>query len=284
MSEKLFQFTNETDDDEYLILNRDYIHVHSCGVSNSLKGHTFSRDNGTPDYMLNFIAEGSFVYNNDSSGISNNYKAEKGAVIIYKPNEPQMFSGLNHKATRYWIHFLGYGVEELLSNCNLDKKRFYEVSNIKPIEQIFLKIINEMQSANEYKFIKCNSYLLDLLSEIARLVHNNSAANGQIVKQLFPAINTINTCYQKNIDIEDLASRCLMSKYHFIRSFKALTGLTPYAYLTNVRISAAKDLLKSTNIKIGSIADSVGIPDQLYFSKLFKKHTGLTPSEYRKKK
>ena len=284
MSEKLFQFTNETDDDEYLILNRDYIHVHSCGVSDSHKGHTFSRNDGTPDYMLNFIAEGSFVYNNDSTGISKHYKAEKGTVVIYKPNESQMFSGLSHKATRYWIHFLGYGVEELLSDCNLDKKRFYKVSNIKPIEQIFLKIINEMQSANEYKFIKCNSYLLDLLSEISRLVHNNGATNGQMVKQLSPAISTINTCYQKNIDIEDLASRCLMSKYHFIRSFKALTGLTPYAYLTNVRITAAKDLLKSTNIKIGSIADSIGIPDQLYFSKLFKKHTGLTPSEYRKKK
>ena len=56
MSENLFQFTNETDDDEYLILNRDYIHVHSCGVSDSHKGHTFLRNNGTPDYMLNFIA------------------------------------------------------------------------------------------------------------------------------------------------------------------------------------------------------------------------------------
>ncbi len=284
MSEKLFQFLNEPDDDENLILTRDYIHVHSCGVANSLKGHTFSRENGTPDYMLNFIADGSFVYNNDKTGISEYYKAEKGAVIIYKPNESQMFSGLDYKATRYWIHFLGYGVSKLLSDCNLNDKRFYEVSNVKPIEQIFLKIINEMQSSNEYKFIKCNSYLLDLLSEIARLIHNNNVNNGQLVKQLSPAINTITTCYQKNIDIEDLASRCLMSKYHFIRSFKTLTGLTPYAYLTNVRITAAKDLLKSTNIKIGSIADSVGIPDQLYFSKLFKKHAGLTPSEYRKKK
>lgn len=278
-----FQFTNESDNEESLILDNRYIHVHSCGVSCYLNGQPFIRETGTPDYMLNIVTEGSFLYNTEIDGISKQIQVKKGTIVIYKPNEPQLFTELNENSTRYWIHFLGYGIPEILSDCDLNKNRFYMISNTKSIEPIFLKIINEMQSSSRCKIIKCNSYLLDLLSEIARLIHGDSN-NSKIITRLSPALNTINTNYQKDLKIDNLAELCLMSKYHFIRSFKSLTGLTPYVYLTNVRITAAKDLLKSTNIKISNIANSVGIPDQLYFSKLFKKHTGLTPSEYRKKK
>ena len=68
------------------------------------------------------------------------------------------------------------------------------------------------------------------------------------------------------------------------RKFKEAYGLTPLQYLSEVRISQAKNLLRfSKNYSIGKIAFEIGFDDQLYFSRFFKKHTGLSPSEYRDK-
>lgn len=275
------QALNEPDDnDEYPLYMHEYMHVHSCGVS-SQSSHEFSRPDGSPDYMLNMIADGSIHYNVSDSPSEETFLATKGNLVIYKPLEPQYMTEMTQNITRYWIHFVGFGIPQILDECHLSKGRFYKVKNIKYLEEIFLKILAEMQSPSEYKIIKCNSYLLDLLSEMARLIDNDHHYNKQINTQLAPALKIINTQYKKTLNIDELAAMCYMSKYHFIRAFKEHTGCTPYSYLTNVRINAAKDLLKNTNINVGNISDAVGISDNLYFSKLFKKHTGKAPKEYR---
>lgn len=278
------QALNEPDDnDEYPLYMHEYMHVHSCGVS-SQYFNEFSRTDGSPDYMINMIAEGSVRYNTSDSPNGETFLATKGNIIIYKPSEPQYLTDMTQNITRYWVHFLGFGIPQILDECHLNKERFYKVKNIKNLEEIFLKILAEAQSSSEYKVIKCNAYLLDLLSEMARLIDNGPHYDKQMSSQLTPALKIINTQYKKALNIDELASICYMSKYHFIRAFKEQTGCTPYSYLTNVRINIAKDLLKNTNINVGNISDAVGISDNLYFSKLFKKHTGKSPKEYRKGK
>lgn len=81
--------------------------------------------------------------------------------------------------------------------------------------------------------------------------------------------------------IEELADRLEVSKYHLIRVFSASMGIPPGNYLIGVRISHAKLLLRScegTPIEI--IAGACGYSCGNYFSKVFKKHTGLTPTQY----
>ncbi len=274
------QGLNEPDHDEYAMCAGNYIHVHSCGVS-SCVAHDFCRPDGSLDYMLNMVAEGSLHYNIHDTADGDTFKATKGSIVIYRPGEPQFLTKVSPNITRYWIHFLGFGAQKTLEQCHLDEARFYKVKDVNALEEIFLKILSEVQSTSEYKIVKCNAYLLDLLSEIARLIENGPHYDKQLNERLAPALKVINTQYRKNLNIEELASLCYMSKYHFIRAFKDYTGCTPYSYLTNVRINVAKDLLRNSNIKIGNISDAVGIPDQLYFSKLFKRHTGKSPNEFR---
>lgn len=68
----------------------------------------------------------------------------------------------------------------------------------------------------------------------------------------------------------------------FIRCFKDFTGSSPQAYLTDMRIEQAKDLLSNTSFQIAEIAELVGYSDPLYFSRIFKKKTGYSPNEYKK--
>ena len=85
-----------------------------------------------------------------------------------------------------------------------------------------------------------------------------------------------------NLMLQDVADAVHMSQSHFSTLFSQETGLTFTRYLTALRIGKAKELLATTQLRASQIAFSVGYNDAHYFSYLFKKNTGLTPSEYRR--
>ena len=85
-----------------------------------------------------------------------------------------------------------------------------------------------------------------------------------------------------NLMLQDVAGEVGMSQSHFSTVFAQETGITFTQYLTALRIGKAKELLAATSMRSSEIAFAVGYNDAHYFSYLFKKHTGVTPSEYRK--
>ena len=89
--------------------------------------------------------------------------------------------------------------------------------------------------------------------------------------------------YRDPINICDLAAQFYISPSHLSRQFKTLYGCTPIQYLIDMRISEACRLLRENpEMEAKTASTLVGYTDQFHFSKLFKKHTGYTPSEYRK--
>jgi transcriptional regulator GlxA family with amidase domain len=87
--------------------------------------------------------------------------------------------------------------------------------------------------------------------------------------------------FQRGVTIDALADLTGMSPRNFIRRFKAATGLLPGAYLQALRMSAAKELLEQSSTPIQSVCTRVGYEDMAFFRALFKRHTGMTPAEYR---
>lgn len=72
--------------------------------------------------------------------------------------------------------------------------------------------------------------------------------------------------------------------YHFLRTFKQTTGVTPIEYRNRVRIDHAKKLLKNSCFSVCEIAESLGYTSLAYFSAQFKKETGLSPTQYQSAK
>ena len=87
--------------------------------------------------------------------------------------------------------------------------------------------------------------------------------------------------YTQNISLEDAAVSMGMSGAYFSRKVKAETGKTFLEHLTELRVTNAKKRLVTTSMSVSDIGHSVGYPDSNYFVKVFKRSTGLTPSEYR---
>jgi two-component system response regulator YesN len=84
-----------------------------------------------------------------------------------------------------------------------------------------------------------------------------------------------------NISLETVAGQIHFNPVYFGQLFKQETKQNFTDYLVEVRVEEAKQLLKTTSIKIYEVCEKVGYKDIKHFYKLFKKHVGLTPSEYR---
>lgn len=90
----------------------------------------------------------------------------------------------------------------------------------------------------------------------------------------------IDNNYTKAIDISEIANEACFSKYHFLRLFKTSYGKTPHQYLTALRIEEAKKQFTKEGTMVSSVCFDLNFVSVTSFSKLFKKHTGLTPTDY----
>jgi len=91
----------------------------------------------------------------------------------------------------------------------------------------------------------------------------------------------IDSYFAEDIDVREIADEACYSKFHFLRAFKSIYGLTPHKYLTKVRIERSREILA----KGGSVTEAcfaVGFDSLGSFTGLFKRRTGLTPSKYRR--
>ncbi|MBE5891798.1 MAG: helix-turn-helix transcriptional regulator [Lachnospiraceae bacterium] len=135
-----------------------------------------------------------------------------------------------------------------------------------------------------YQYYLCDEVLL-VKSELLRLLHelltfhqNTSVSYNEYVKK---SITYMNTHYQEEIHFEDLSKHIGISKPYFFDLFKQCTGTTPNQFLTRLRIDKAKYLLISTNMPIKDVGYECGFDDNVYFSYLFRKETGVSPSAFR---
>lgn len=84
-----------------------------------------------------------------------------------------------------------------------------------------------------------------------------------------------------DLDLQRIASRAGLSKFHFVRAFREKTGITPVQYLNRLRVDVAKQKLQSGARPVTEIAFDVGFADVSAFNKAFQRHAGTSPTQYR---
>lgn len=134
-----------------------------------------------------------------------------------------------------------------------------------------LKSINNLDNLS-FWMLKVLDYYTECVVQIP------SSKNKDIIKR---AISYINSYYTHPIKLDDVANHVHMNASYLSTLFKRETGVPFSEYVQKIRIEEGKCLLTNTQDSIPSIAISVGFNDQSYFTKVFKKLTGLTPRQYR---
>jgi AraC-like DNA-binding protein len=95
------------------------------------------------------------------------------------------------------------------------------------------------------------------------------------------AISYMEQNFQNDITIEDIAAYCGLNRSYFGKIFRENVGKSPQEFLIAYRMSRATELLKLTRLSIADIGQAVGYPNQLHFSRAFKRVYGVSPKQWR---
>ena len=108
-------------------------------------------------------------------------------------------------------------------------------------------------------------------------------APGDVLVHLRRARDHADRFYAEPLNLEDMAAEAHLSKYHFLRLFKATYGTTPMEYVSRRRIERAQDLLRSTNLTVTEVCFVVGFSSLGSFSSRFRSMVGETPTEFQRR-
>jgi len=272
---------NETDTNSGSEDTTNPYFINCCGYI-KIMGKSVAINRRRVDYYLIYLVDGKGYYRTDNGFMT----VPGGNIVIYRPGEEQnyFYSG-DDNTELYWIHFTGTEVKRLLDTLSLADRRVYEVGIQTECIQLFDKIIHEIHIKNPRYHSFCIGYLLQLLSIFSReyLLHEKG---NKILKNrdIENVINKMQLEYQQNHPIKYYADYCNLSVYQFIRKFKKSTHMSPSEYIEKIRIDRSRELLADTDLAVNEISDIVGYNDPFYFSKVFKKNTGLNPMAFRKRK
>ena len=245
----------------------------SCGQIFAKPKREINRPFGREDWLLFYVAKESETFYIDKE-----VTAEAGSFILFAPGEKQhhVYNG-SKTAEFYYIHFQ---CDSLPEGLDLKTSHVYSLDSHPQTVPIFEEIIEETLSKKPCYESLCISRLLCLLYLIQREVTETSITHSKEWHSVARVIQHMNRYCDKDLKLSDYASMCHMSKFHFLRVFKEVTGATPLEYRNRIRIDHAKELLKSSSYTVSEISRSLGYSSLAYFSAAFKKETGLSPTEY----
>ncbi len=180
----------------------------------------------------------------------------------------------------YWVHYEGalsddytdfLGMTQPLSHVGIQPRL------IADFEALF-----SLRNAGfaERAFIHAACQLKAMLTQIANSIASGGANRGTRI-DLDQMQQLMHLSLDRDLNLDDLARAANLSKFHFIRKFKQLTGHAPIQHFIHLKMQHACQLLDTTQEPVKRIANRVGYEDPQYFSRLFKRVIGVSPQQYR---
>ena len=162
-------------------------------------------------------------------------------------------------------------------------KRVFHCGSGSEYQYLFRAMIKELQMCQDSYSEMLEMYLRQIFIKLQRhFKFSVNTVNSHAAEKIDKAISYFSEHYNEPISIDDYAEQNHVSASWFIRNFRLYAGITPKQFILQKRIYNAEALLQNTQYNINEIAQIVGYDNPLYFSRIFQKAKGLSPSEYRK--
>ncbi len=236
----------------------------------------------TPDYSKFYFildGEGTITVGDQT------FFPKKGELWLMPAGVPQSFSVTDPENTylKYWVHFRARVGEINLFDL-IKTPLCLQVHHDRYLKNLFDQMISYYSEGNGItKQTMINTYMTQIVCYYLEL----AVASG-----IEPVLLSENTVIPKvlsyikqhlsdDLTLKDLAAAAHLQENYFVRYFKKFTNTSPMQYVNNERIKKAAYLLTTTDEKISKIAAMSGFSDEVYFSRVFKKNYGVTPSNYR---
>ena len=242
--------------------------------------HSVQHTHNCSELFYVIEGQGQFLIENQTYPVSVN------DLVIVNPNVSHTEVSLNASPLKYIV----LGVEGLeLTATNGNNNTNFCIVNFKNFRENILLCLHNMLSEIENKpagyDVVCQD-LMEILIVLLGRQTNFSTILAPVSKKTSRLCGStkryIDTHYQENITLDQLADVCHVSKYHLAHAFTEEYGISPINYLISKRIAEAEHLLKTTDFSLSLISNTTGFSSSSYFAQIFRKQKGMSPSEYRK--
>ncbi len=227
-------------------------------------------------YILYYITDGNGTITvNDVE-----YRLSKGQSFIVFPFSDMKICPDEKKPWSYkWVEFLGAEPAYLISQSSFTKKKpIVGAIDLPDFERFFT--VQENDLSELYAVYRTVCRLMFLLTYYIEYYPRNSQEHQSYAHT---ARSYIEQNYHKSdFTVKKVADYVKIDRTYLYRLFKEETGLSIIDYINSRKISRAETLLINDSISIKDVAEAVGFSDQMYFSRVFKKFKGMSPTDFRK--
>lgn len=226
-------------------------------------------------YKLYYVTSGKGLVTIDGIG----FVVSKGQSFLTLPFSSCCLTPDNTNPWDYrWVEFKGLDMTKLISHTTFSNRHpVVDKMNVPELEKLFdITESNTPSTPYQYRAIGKLYYLLSFYLEYYPCTESEQK-NYTIM-----ALNFIEKNYRNpDISVTSVAEHIKIDRTYLYRLFKKETGTSVIDYINDCRIATAETMLVDKSISIKDVAYSVGFTDQMYFSKVFKKAKGMSPTEYR---
>ena len=238
------------------------------------KGYSLQRDS-YDSFLLMYIKKGSLALDFNESTTT----AVSGNCILIDCYRPHAYHS-DENCECLWCHFDGPLARRYYEMIVQRLGNVFSITEAPYIAGCLEKIYLPFHQGKAIREAQISRYLTDLLSCLL-LTRKEQPEGGNYEIMSEEIIAYINEHFAEEISNEDLAAIAGLSQFHFIRTFRKITGLTPHEYIIDTRINTAKYMLKNTSLSVKDICYRCGFSCESVFCSSFKKNTGSTPAQYR---
>ncbi len=241
---------------------------YAATVGNPKPQRVVHRPLGIPDHLLLYTVSGT----GDCFINGKSYTLPEGSLLYLPPDVSHEYDMLDKGWETLYITFNGTGLRDFFQPapcvCRLPAsfnfpKKYNEIFNLKQAPQRF----KELSGALYMLLLDLKEYLQPT-AFAARSRHLLTLAMYCLTEE-------------HGGGLREAAEKLGISEAHFCRIFKSYTGFRPMEYANLFKLQKAKNLLRNTDLSVAEVAAEIGYDSHSYFSMLFKKHTGVTPTQYR---
>ncbi|MBQ8551442.1 MAG: AraC family transcriptional regulator [Clostridia bacterium] len=225
-----------------------------------------------PGVWIHYITDGKGYFNGNTLGAGQ-------AFIVYKNDFCEYFPDKNDPWTYIWMRFEGEDSEGLFQSCGIPSASGVFSYDHKERLGVLAPIV-----FSELTLQRANRSFTEAAAKMILSMHiqpNLSEGCAWDEKWVVLAKEFIASNYHKQLTVEQIADEVHIDRQYLRNLFVKYTGMPTKRYLDCYRMEKAAKLLAIKDISVGMVASSVGYTDQLSFSKAFKKHFGVSPSESR---
>ena len=271
---KVYETHNLENKDLPFICHRNWIYR---------KGEGFGPSNWHENIEILHIKDGSGIIVNGMQHIN----VKRGDIVVINTNNLHSFGAFEEQLTyNCLIIDRSFGLSNGLdTNCISFNNHFCDDR----IAELMQSISNEWSPSSEDPF-----YILKIRSLVQQIMYilcieyshprESTEDNTRILSCVKSAIEFIQSSYNQNISLQDVAEFVGINKYYLAHEFHKITNYSFVAYLNSTRCKVAKKLLRQGDKSISEIAKICGFENSSYFAKVFFKYEGVRPSEIKKNK